>query len=95
MFRSRWNKASPAEQDLVVAIAQSLDDGGVSSAADYSRILGKSATQLSSARRSLMDKGIVEPVRRGFIRFSLPGFAEYVLAQVAPAVESGGAAGQF
>ncbi|WP_018118422.1 hypothetical protein [Corynebacterium mastitidis] len=40
--------------------------------------LGIRTTDLSMARRSLMDKGLVDAPQHGFFEFTAPGFAEFV-----------------
>lgn len=40
--------------------------------------MGVSSNDLSVARRSLLDKGLVETADRGTLRFTVPGFAWFV-----------------
>ncbi len=79
MFRARWAKVTTAERRLVAAMAELTDDaetpvrrGAIADA------MGVSTNDLSVARRSLLDKGLLETVDRGTLRFTLPGFAAFV-----------------
>lgn len=78
MFRGRWAKATTAERDLMVAIAQVVDVDGVAQTRGITAVTRRTTPQLSSARQSLIDKGLVEPVGHGRLRFTMPGFAEFV-----------------
>ena len=82
MFRGRWAKATPAEKAVIVAIAQTCDRAGVARTAEVSTELHADTRQWSMARRALIDKGIVESVGRGLLRFTMPGFASFVVARV-------------
>jgi hypothetical protein len=78
MFRGRWAKATPAERDLMVAIAQVVDLEGVAQTRGITAVTGRTTPQLSAARQSLLDKGLIESVGHGRLRFTMPGFAEFV-----------------
>lgn len=78
MFRGRWAKATAAERDLMVAIAQVVDVDGVAQTRGITFVTGRTTPQLSPARQSLIDKGLVESVAHGRLRFTMPGFAEFV-----------------
>lgn len=79
-YRGRWNRATPAERKLLTAIAHSLDERGVASAADISARLGKSTTSLSRPRAGLLDKGLIEAAGYGQLAFTVPGFERFVRA---------------
>ncbi|MBA3745648.1 hypothetical protein [Sporichthya sp.] len=83
-YRGRWNRATPAEKDLLAAIALSLGDEGFARTADISAQLGKSASQLSQSRADLIDKGLVEAVGHGQLAFTVPGFERFVRAVTGP-----------
>ena len=78
MFRGRWAKATPVEKAVIVAIADSAGTDGVATTGDISTVLGVQARQWSMARQSLIDKGMIEPVGHGRLRFTMPGFAGFV-----------------
>lgn len=76
-YRTRWGKATPAERDLLRAVAQQTSP--TPRRADIAASLGKPTTAISMARRSLMDKGILDSPGRGLLSFTAPGFSEYIL----------------
>lgn len=78
MFRGRWAKASPAEQALLAGMAAVASEEGVVVTADVVAATGRSTPQWSMARRSLIDKGLVETAGHGRLRFTMPTFADYV-----------------
>lgn len=78
MFRGRWAKATPVERAVIVAIADTANTDGVATTGAISTALGVQARQWSMARQSLIDKGMIEPVGRGRLRFTMPGFAAFV-----------------
>ncbi|MHB1472188.1 MAG: ATP-binding protein [Dermatophilaceae bacterium] len=78
MFRGRWAKATPAERDLMTAIAQVVDPEGVAQTRHITEVTGRTTPQLSPARQGLLDKGLVEAAGHGRLKFTMPGFAEFV-----------------
>ena len=81
MFRGRWAKATPAERVLMVAIAQVVDPEGVAQTRHITEVTGRTTPQLSSARQGLFDKGLMEAAGHGRLKFTMPGFAEFVRTQ--------------
>lgn len=78
MFRGRWSKATETERHLLVAIARVVDADEVALTRDVTAVAERTTPQLSSARRSLLDKGLVESAGFARLKFSMPGFAEFV-----------------
>ena len=78
MFRARWGAATPAQRRLLVAMARV---GDPASRADIADGLQVHTNDLSVPRRDLIDKGIIEPAGRGLLRFTSPGFREFVLSE--------------
>lgn len=76
MYRARWGAATRAERSFIRAMAE-VGDGNVSRAAIATR-LQVDTRALSVPRESLIEKGVIEPVGHGLVRFTLPGFAEFV-----------------
>lgn len=76
MFRARWAKAAPGERRLLAAMAALGDDAVRRS--EVAEQMGVTSNDLSVPRRSLIDKGLVEVAARGLLRFTVPGFAEFV-----------------
>lgn len=79
MFRARWSRATVAERRILSVMAEL--GGETIRRADAAERLGVHSNDLSVARRGLIDKGIVEPAGRGALRFTTPGFAEFVRAE--------------
>lgn len=80
-YRGRWARSTRVERELLVAIATTADDTGVARTVDLTAHLGKSTHQLSKARASLIDKGIVDAPAHGALAFTVPGFERFVRAQ--------------
>lgn len=76
MYRARWGAATRAERSFIRAMAE-VGDGNVSRAA-IATSLQVDTRALSVPRESLIEKGVIEPVGHGLVRFTLPGFAEFV-----------------
>ena len=82
MFRARWSKATPAERRVLAAMAElSGTPETAVRRGDVAERMGVTSNDLSVARRSLLDKGLVETADRGLLRFTVPGFAAFVRAE--------------
>ncbi|MDR1851312.1 MAG: ATP-binding protein [Propionibacteriaceae bacterium] len=79
MFRSRYLSISNGEKALVEAIAQVSDSLGVATTREITALLKTTTPALSRTRESLISKGLIEAVGTGKLRFTIPGFGEYVL----------------
>lgn len=76
-YRTRWSKATPSERELLRAVALSPDEQP--RRGDVAARMGRTTQAISMARRSLLDKGILDSPRRGVLTFTAPGFAHYIL----------------
>lgn len=79
LFTARWRSASTKQRELMVAMAEL---GG----ADVKREhlvnqLGVDTKVISVPRDKLLQKGLIDANRHGYLSFTLPGFTEYVLEQ--------------
>lgn len=81
MFRGRWNKAGPAERDLLIAVAASLRPDGTAAVSDVLTVTGRTPQQLSGPRQRLLDKGLLEAPARGQLAFTMPGFEDFLRIQ--------------
>lgn len=52
--------------------------GEAAARSEIARILGRESRSLSDVRTRLIDRGIVESAGRGMLRFTIPGFADYL-----------------
>ena len=76
MYRARWGSATPAEQAFLRAMAEAGTDNVTRK--QIAERLGQSTQSISVPRERLIEKGVIEPVGHGLVRFTLPGFARYV-----------------
>ena len=81
LYRSRWERATPAQRDLLRALADLAGDGPATVSALASRMHKSRASDLSVARNELIKKGLVYPPERGMLAFTVPGMHEFVLRQ--------------
>jgi hypothetical protein len=81
LYRVRWERATPAQQRLLLALAEVGADEPVSMAALAAATGRGRTTDLSVARNELIKKGLVYPPYRGHLAFTVPGMSEYVLRQ--------------
>ena len=79
IYRARWRAASTLEQQLMTAMARAAGDAVVR--AEIAAAMRRDTRAISVPRDRLIDKGIIEPAGHGRLRFTLPGFDEYVLSQ--------------
>ncbi|MFW6773399.1 AAA family ATPase [Nocardioides sp. CPCC 205120] len=79
-FGVRYERATPAERDYMVAMADlALETGdGPVATADIARHLGRKPQSLSPARDGLIKKGLVYSAERGQIAFTVPHFARFL-----------------
>lgn len=76
MHRARWGAATRVEKRFLSAMA-SVGTENVARAA-IAAGMGTDSRAISVPRERLIDKGVIEPVGHGLVRFTLPGFAEFV-----------------
>ena len=77
--RSRWERATRAEQQYLRAMAED-GDAGSATAAVASRV-GRSARSVGPARAALIAKGLVYPREHGVVSFTVPGMAGFIQRQ--------------
>jgi len=80
LFNSRFTSLSKQEKLFVVEIAKLGGDNPVRRI-DIANALGKSSQGISTVRARLIDRAVITEERHGYFQFTIPGFAEYVLAQ--------------
>ncbi|MEI8083384.1 MAG: ATP-binding protein [Actinomycetes bacterium] len=81
LYRSRWERATPAQRDLLRALAELAGDTSTTVAALASHMGKSRASDLSVARNELIKKGLVYPPERGVLAFTVPGMHEFVRQQ--------------
>jgi hypothetical protein len=81
LYRSRWERATPAQRDLLRALA-TLGGDGPAAVADIARLMRKSRTSdLSVARNELIKKGLAYAPERGLLAFTVPGMHDFIARQ--------------
>lgn len=76
LYAARWSSVTDAERTVLTAMATAPSTpAGHIARRDIERTLG---TDISTYRARLIDKAIIDDTHRGYLRFTLPGFAEYV-----------------
>ncbi len=78
-YGSRWERATPAQQTYLGALAEGGD--APSATATVAERLGRRPSDVSVARDQLIKKGLLFAPDRGHIAFTVPGMAEFVVRQ--------------
>lgn len=79
LYQSRWERATPKQRALLIAMAQ--DDGKDSPVAMLSERLGKKRSSLSVTRDQLIKNGLIYAPSRGFLAFTVPGMPQFIERQ--------------
>jgi hypothetical protein len=81
LYQSRWDRATPAQRDMMKAMAS--DNGAPSAIQDLVTRTGKSRTSdLSVSRRELILNGHIYAPDRGFVAFTVPGMADFIRRRI-------------
>lgn len=81
LYRSRWERATAAQRQLLRAVA-TVGDGDAAAVSDLVEPTGKRrVNDLSVARTELIRKGLLYAPERGMLAFTVPGMHSFVLAQ--------------
>ena len=75
-FRARWDRATPAERRMLVAMAE--DNDQPSSSGVVADRMGMKATSIGPHRASLINKGLIYAPEHGQVAYTVPGMAAYV-----------------
>lgn len=82
LYQSRWERATPAQREVLRSLAE-LGGAGAASIADIAEHMGKRRTSdISVARDALLKKGLIYAPERGLLAFTVPGMEEFVRRQV-------------
>ncbi|WP_170981696.1 ATP-binding protein [Nocardioides dongxiaopingii] len=79
MHAARWGSATELERTFISAMA-SVGPGNVTRAR-IAAAMGVDSRSISVPRERLIEKGIIEPVGHGLVRFTMPGFDAWVRAR--------------
>ena len=81
LYQSRWERATPAQREVMKAMAE--DEGNPSAIQDIVARTGKVRTSdLSVSRRELIKNGHIYAPDRGFVAFTVPGMADFIHRKV-------------
>lgn len=79
LYRARWESTTPAERAFLQAMAAvPPTPQGTATRGEIATRLGLDTKDVSVTRQSLLAKGVIEAPARGELRFTLPGFAEFI-----------------
>ena len=81
-FRTRWDRATPAEQRYLRAMAVDGDAG--SGSGDVAGRLDRKITSLGPTRANLIAKGLVYAPEHGIVAFTVPSMADFIRRQPDP-----------
>ncbi len=81
LYRSRWERATPAQKDLLRALARTGNDDPVPISELVTAMGKKRVSDLSVARNELIKKGLVYSPERGLLAFTVPGMSEFIARQ--------------
>ncbi|MEI5583764.1 MULTISPECIES: ATP-binding protein [unclassified Agromyces] len=79
-FRARWDRATPAEQRYLRAMAADGDAG--SSSGEVAARLKRKPRSLGPTRAALIAKGLVYAPEHGIVAFTVPGMAAFIERQI-------------
>lgn len=80
LYRSRWERSTPAQREFMAAM--SLDDGQPSPMASLvTRLNRRRQSDLSPTRRDLIAAGHIFVPERGYVAFTVPGMDDYIKRQ--------------
>lgn len=81
LYRSRWERATPAQRDVMRHMA-ALGGAGAVAIADVAAAMHKRrSSDLSVARNDLINKGLVYSPERGLLAFTVPGMHDFIARQ--------------
>lgn len=81
LYRSRWERATPSQRELLRALA-TLGGDGPTAVADIARAMGRAGTSdISVARNEVIKKGLAYAPERGFLAFTVPGMHDLIARQ--------------
>lgn len=84
LYRSRWERATPRQRDLLHAMADlsASRDNGTVPIGELATAMGKRrVSDLSVARNEVLRKGLVYAPERGLLAFTVPGMDRFIREQ--------------
>lgn len=81
LYRSRWERATPAQKSLLRALAATGGEQPVAVSELVSAMGKRRLSDLSVARDELIKKGLAYAPERGLLAFTVPGMHEFIARQ--------------
>lgn len=81
LYRSRWERATPAQKDLLRALGETAGEDPAAIAVLVTVMGKRRVSDLSVARNELIKKGLVYAPERGLLAFTVPGMSDFILRQ--------------
>lgn len=81
LYRSRWERATPAQRELLRALGEVAGEAPATMADLVSATGKRRVSDLSVARNELIKKGLVYAPERGLLAFTVPGMSEFIARQ--------------
>lgn len=81
LYQSRWERATPAQRNLLRAMAEAGGDQSSEISALVIATGKKRVSDLSVARNELIKKGLIYAPERGVLSFTVPGMSEFIIRQ--------------
>lgn len=79
-YEKIWSELSAKDQDILVAIAENLEEGEKEIEVGVLRQqLGMSSNLFNQYRKRLLRQGIIETTKYGYISFALPEFSRFIM----------------
>lgn len=81
LYRSRWERATPAQKALLRALAEVGGEAAAPIAELVPAAGKKRVSDLSVARNELIKKGLLYSPERGLLAFTVPGMSDFIARQ--------------
>lgn len=90
VFVTSWQRVSPADRTYLIAAAQARTPDGESRTSEIAERLGRVPSATTAMRDRLINRhAILYSPARGVVRFTLPGFADWVARQAGQVPQNG------
>ncbi|MDQ2754294.1 MAG: ATP-binding protein, partial [Actinomycetota bacterium] len=77
LYRSRWERATPAQREVLRVLAR-LGGDGAAATADIAKAMGRRLSDISAARNEVIKKGLAYAPERGLLAFTVPGMHDFI-----------------
>lgn len=81
LYRSRWERATPAQKDLLRALAEVSGEEPAQISYLATHMRKSRVSDLSVARNEVIKKGLVYSPERGLLAFTVPGMSDFIARQ--------------